>query len=37
MHVATECHHDYTVECLVERGADINLKDECGVSASMVD
>ena len=35
MHVATEYHHDYTVECLVEGGADTNLKDDHGVSATI--
>ena len=32
LHVATSKGRDYTVECLVEIGANINIKDTAGVS-----
>ena len=32
LHVAASKGHDYTVECLVKKGADISIKDKAGVS-----
>ena len=31
LHVAASKGRHYTVECLVEKGADINIKDKTGV------
>ena len=31
LHVAASNDHDYTVECLVKKGADMNIKDKTGV------
>ena len=31
LHVAASNGRDYTVECLVRKGADINIKDKTGV------
>jgi len=31
LHVAASKGHDYTVECLVKKGAAINIKDKKGV------
>ena len=33
LHVAATKGHDYTVECLVEKGANINIQDDDGVIA----
>ena len=35
LHVAASKGHDYTVECLVEKGANINIKDKDGVGMSI--
>ena len=32
MHIAAKEGHDYTVECLVKKGAKINIEDKDGVS-----
>ena len=32
LHLAASNGHDYTVECLVEKGADMNIRDKTGVS-----
>ena len=32
LHVAASKGRDYTVECLVKKGADISIKDKAGVS-----
>ena len=32
LHVAASKGRDYTVECLVEKGADMNIKDKNGAS-----
>ena len=34
LHVAASKGRDYTVECLVKKGADMNIKDKNGVSES---
>ena len=34
LHIAASHGHDYTVECLVKKGADISFKDKDGVSVS---
>ena len=31
LHIAASNGHDYTVQCLVEKGAEINIKDKDGV------
>ena len=31
LHVAASKGRDYTVECLVQKGADMNIKDKTGV------
>ena len=31
LHLAASQGRDYTVECLVKRGADMNIKDKTGV------
>ena len=36
LHLAASNAHDYTVECLVERGADINIKDKSGVCETVL-
>ena len=35
LHVAATKGHDYTVECLVKKGADKNIKDKKGVSKKL--
>ena len=35
LHVAAKNGHDYTVECLVKKGADINIKDKKGASVKL--
>ena len=35
LHVAGSKGRDYTVECLVEKGADISIKDKAGVSMTV--
>ena len=35
LHVAANKGHDYTVECLVKKGANINIKDKKGVSEKL--
>ena len=32
LHVAASKGRDYTVECLVKKGANVNIKDKTGVS-----
>jgi len=32
LHAAAKNHHDYTVQHLIENGADVNIKDNNGVS-----
>ena len=36
LHVAASNGRDYTVEYLVEKGADINIKDMAGVSMTIL-
>ena len=36
LHVAASKGRDYTVECLVEKGADINIKDKNGVNETIL-
>ena len=36
LHVAASRGHDYTVECLVKKGADMNIKDESGVCETIL-
>ena len=36
LHVAASKGHDYTVECLVKIGANINIKDKAGVSMTLL-
>ena len=36
LHVAATKGHDYTVECLVEKGANISIKDNAGVSMTIL-
>ena len=36
LHVAASNNRDYTVECLVKKGADMNIKDESGVCESVL-
>ena len=36
LHAAASKGHDYTVECLLKRGADINIKDKAGVSMTIL-
>ena len=33
LHIAARENYEHTVECLVNKGADINIKDKAGVSA----
>ena len=35
LHVAASKGRDYTVECLVEKGANISIKDKAGVSMTI--
>ena len=35
LHVAASSGHDYTVECLVMKGANMNIKDKNGVSVKL--
>ena len=35
LHVAAKKGHDYSVECLVNKGADMNIKDKSGVSEKL--
>ena len=35
LHVAASKGRDYTVECLVKNGADMNIKDKKGVSEKL--
>ena len=35
LHVAASNGHDYTVECLVKKGAVMNIKDKKGVSEKL--
>jgi len=35
LHVAANNGHDYTVKCLVQKGADINIKDKKGVNEKL--
>ena len=35
LHVAASKGHDYTVECLVNKRADMNIKDKKGVSEKL--
>ena len=35
LHVAASKGRDYTVKCLVKKGADTNIKDRNGVSAQL--
>ena len=36
LHVAATKGHDYTVECLVKKGADMDIKDKAGVSMTIL-
>ena len=36
LHVAASKGRDYTVECLVKKGADINIKDKNGVCKTIL-
>ena len=36
LHVAASNGRDYTVECLVKKGADMNIKDKKGVRKMIV-
>ena len=36
LHVAASNGRDYTVECLVRKGADMNIKDKKGVHKMIV-
>ena len=36
LHVAVREDHDYTVKCLVKKGADMNIKDTKGVGQTML-
>ena len=36
LHVAASKAHDYTVGCLVKKGADMNIKDKCGVRETIL-
>ena len=36
LHVAASNRRDYTVECLVKKGADINIKDKTGVHETIL-
>jgi len=35
LHLAASNCHDYTVECLVKKGADINIKDKTKVGENI--
>ena len=36
LHVAASNCRDYTVECLVKKGADMNIKDKTGVCGTIL-
>ena len=36
LHVAASKGRDYTVECLVKKGADINIKNKTGVCETIL-
>ena len=36
MHMAAKEGRDYTVKCLVKKGADVDVKDKYGVSETML-
>ena len=36
LHAAASKGHDYTVECLLKRGANINMKDKAGVRRTIL-
>ena len=36
LHVAASKDHDYTVKCLVKKGADINIQDKNGVHKTLL-
>ena len=36
LHVAASNGRDYTAECLVKKGADINMKDKTGVRETIL-
>ena len=36
LHIAASEGHDFTVECLVKKGADIKIKDQTGVSVTLL-
>ena len=36
LYVAASKGHDYTVECLVKKGADMNIKDKNGVPKTLL-
>ena len=36
LHVAASNCRDYTVECLVKKGADVNIKDKTGVRETIL-
>ena len=36
LHVASNSGHDYTVECLVKKEADMNIKDKTGVCETIL-
>ena len=36
LHVAATKGHDYTVECFVQQGANISIKDNAGVSMTIL-
>ena len=35
LHVAASNGHDHTVECIVKKGADLNIEDNKGVSEKL--
>ena len=36
LHISASNGRDYTVECLVEKGADMNIKDKTGVRVTIL-
>ena len=36
LHIAARSGRDYTVEFLVEKGADISIKDQAGISMTIL-
>ena len=36
LHLAASNGHDYTVECLIKKGANINIKDKTGVRETIL-